>query len=77
MTLTALADPTGAIDLVGATLDLTCSHQDAAGPVSVHRVGELVLRRDGDTWKITSYRLVVDRNGAGLQGTPTTSTSSP
>ena len=74
--LTALSDPAGAINLVGATLDVTATTTNAAGPVAVHRVGEMVLRRDGDTWKINSYRILVDRNGAGLQGAPTTSTSS-
>src|SRR4051794_26174121 len=75
--LTALADPAGAINLVGATLDITTSTANAAGPVTVHRVGEMVLRRDGNTWKINRYRMVVGRDGAGIQdASPTTSSSS-
>jgi hypothetical protein len=76
--LTALADPAGAINLVGVTLDVTTTTANAAGPVTVHRVGEMVLRRDGNTWKINSYRIVVGRNGAGIQdASPSTSSSSP
>lgn len=76
--LRALADLSGAISLVGATLDITARTANAAGPVTVHRVGEMVLRRDGDTWKINSYRVVVGRDGAGLHdASATTSSSSP
>jgi hypothetical protein len=64
--LTALSDPSGAIDLVGATLFLDVRTKAAGGPVRVQRNGELVLRRDGGDWKIASYKLTVDRTGSGI-----------
>ena len=80
--LTALSDPSGAIDLVGATLFLDVRTKAAGGPVRVARNGELVLQRgghggdggDAGDWKITSYKLTVDRTGAGLP-TPTSSST--
>ncbi|MBM3676114.1 MAG: hypothetical protein FJW88_14470 [Actinobacteria bacterium] len=66
--LTALADRAGAIDLVGAGLDVTVTAKTARGPVVVHRAGELILVRDGAAWRIESFRLLVDRSGRGLSG---------
>lgn len=70
LAITALADPAGAIVLVGVTLDLHVRAAAAKGPVDVKRTGELVLAKDGTAWKITSYRLTVDRTGAGLGPQP-------
>jgi hypothetical protein len=67
MLLTALSDPAGAINLVGASLYLDATTRSAQGPVQVKRSGELVLSRDtGNTWKIASFRLTADRTGAGI-----------
>jgi hypothetical protein len=74
--LTALSDPTGAIDLVGATLFLDVHTKAAGGPVRVQRNGELLLRRDASGWKIASYKLTVDRTGAGLPAPTASSTES-
>ena len=74
--LHALADPTGAIDLVGSTLDLTVQATAAGGPITIHRSGELMFTRDTGGWKILSFRLAVTRDGAGLgAGTRTSSTT--
>jgi hypothetical protein len=72
--MTALSDPSGAIDLVGTTLFLDVRARAAGGPVRVQRNGELVLRRAGSGWKIASYRLTVDRSGSGLPAATTSST---
>lgn len=72
--MTALSDATGAIDLVGTTLFLDVNTKAAGGPVRVLRTGEMVLKRDAGAWKISSYKLSVNRTGAGLP-VPTTSST--
>jgi hypothetical protein len=72
--LHALADSTGAIDLVGATLDLTVQAPAAKGPITIHRTGELMFTRDAGTWKILSFKLAVTRDGAGLGAETSTTT---
>jgi len=72
--MVALSDATGAIDLVGTTLFLEVNTKAAGGPVRVLRTGELVLRRDADAWKISSYKLSVNRTGAGLPASTTSTT---
>ena len=74
VSLAGLADRTGAVDLIGATLDLTVSTQAKLGPITIHRTGELMFVRDGGTWKILGFKLAVERDGAGLG--PLTSTAS-
>ena len=66
VSITGLADPTGAIDLVGTTLDLTVTRRSQGGDITIHRSGELMFVRDGAGWKILSFRLAVTRDGAGL-----------
>jgi hypothetical protein len=73
--LHALADATGAIDLVGTTLDLTVQTATKAGPITIHRSGELMFTRDGGTWKILSFKLAVTREGAGLGAAAGTSST--
>jgi hypothetical protein len=72
--IVALSDPTGAIDLVGTTLFLDVNTKASGGPVRVLRSGEIVLKRDAGSWKISSYKLSVNRTGAGIP-TPTTSST--
>jgi hypothetical protein len=74
--LTALSDPSGAINLVGTSLYLDATTDSERGPVRVQRSGELVLSRDGGTWKISSFKLSADRSGAGLHAAATSSTTS-
>jgi hypothetical protein len=64
--LRGLADGSGAVDLVGATLDVTVHATAAAGPITIHRTGELMFTRDAGTWKILGFKLAVTRDGAGL-----------
>jgi hypothetical protein len=75
--LTALSDPSGAIDLVGATLYLYVDTKAAGGPIHVLRTGELVLRRDPGAWKIASYKLSVNRTGTGVTAATTPTTEKP
>jgi hypothetical protein len=72
MIITALSDPLGGINLVGTSLYIDARAEAKDGPVRVKRTGQLVLSRDGDTWKIASFKLAADRSGSGL-GTTTTS----
>lgn len=73
--LHGLADESGAIDLVGSTIDLTATAKTAAGPVTIHRTGQLMFERDSGTWKILGYQLAVTRDGAGLEaGSASTTT---
>ena len=74
LNLTALSDQQGAIDLVGATFDLTVNTTATGGPVTIHRTGEFVLTRDGGAWKILGFTLAVTRDGAGL-GAPASATT--
>lgn len=73
--MVALSDASGAIGLVGATLFLDVKTKAAGGPVRVLRTGELVLKRDADTWKIASYKLSVNRTGSGIPTATTTSST--
>jgi hypothetical protein len=75
--LTALSDPSGAIDLVGATVYLYVDTKAAGGPIHVLRTGEVVLRRDAGAWKIASYKLSVNRTGAGVTAATTPTTEKP
>jgi hypothetical protein len=77
ISLTALSDPSGAIDLVGATLYLYVDTKAAGGPIHVLRTGEVVLRRDTGAWKIASYKLSVNRTGAGVTAATTPTTEKP
>jgi hypothetical protein len=74
ISLHGLADSTGAIDLVGSTLDVTVNATTKAGPITIHRSGQLMFERDSGTWKILGYQLAVTRDGAGL-GSASSSTT--
>jgi hypothetical protein len=73
--LTALSDRAGAIDLVGASFAFDIAGRARQGPVSVKRSGELVLMRSPEGWLIDSYRVTVERGGAGLGPSTTTATA--
>lgn len=74
VSMVALSDATGAIGLVGATVYLDVNTKASGGPVRVLRTGELMFKRDADTWKISSYKLSVNRTGSGLPASTTSST---
>jgi hypothetical protein len=74
VTLTALSEPSGAINLVAAPLLLQVNAKTPAGEVRVVRTGEVLLTHAAGAWKIASYKLAVDRSGAGIAA-PTTSSS--
>ncbi len=73
--LTALADRTAKIDLVGATVDLTVQATTAQGPVAIHRTGELMYTRQDDGWKILGFQLAVTRDGAGIDAAAASTSS--
>jgi hypothetical protein len=76
VSMSGLADTTGAIDLVGTTLDLTVTGKAKDGDITIHRSGELMFVRDGGSWKILSFKLAVTRDGAGLGPAPSSTTGS-
>ncbi len=73
--LTGLADGTGSIVVVTATVDATATAKTTKGKLLIKRTGDLVLEPDNGTWKITGYTLNVDRVGKAVR--PTTTTSVP
>ena len=58
----ALADKDGKVLLVGATFDVDVRAEGAGGPMSVHRTNELTYAPIDGTWKITAYRVDVQRD---------------
>jgi hypothetical protein len=75
ISLHGLADATGAIDLVGSTVEVTATASTPAGPITIHRTGQLMFERDSGTWKILGYQLAVTRDGAGLGSAPSSTTT--
>jgi hypothetical protein len=66
----ALADKDGKVVLLGATFDVDVRATSAGGAVTVHRTNELTYAPVDNGWKITAYRVSVER------ATPEGSTSS-
>jgi hypothetical protein len=64
---TALADTSGQIVLVSASLSLNLQNPVAGGTLHVVRTGDLLLAPDGGPWKIAGYDLQVLRAGPGVQ----------
>jgi hypothetical protein len=75
VTITGLGDQNGNLVLVTATvdLDITGDTDAAGGPLHIIRFGSFVVSPDAaGTWKVSAYKLYVERSGAGLGGTTTT-----
>ncbi|MCZ7529883.1 MAG: hypothetical protein M5U31_05795 [Acidimicrobiia bacterium] len=69
--LTGLADGSGKIVLVAATLVLDVETETDEGPVHITRLGDLVLVPDGFDWKIDGFDLNVQREVPGDEATDT------
>jgi hypothetical protein len=71
--VTGLSDGSGTFVLatVGSTVDIVAETDD--GEVTIHRVTDLTLVPDGAGWKISGFKIQVDRQGAGVTQ-PATST---
>jgi hypothetical protein len=63
---TALADTSGRIVLVSASVSLNLQNPVAGGTLHVVRTGDLLLAPDGGPWKIAGYDLQVLRQGPGV-----------
>ncbi len=63
--LTGLADGSGKIVLVAATLVLDVETETDEGPVHITRLGDFVLVPDGFDWKIDGFDLNVQREVPG------------
>jgi hypothetical protein len=64
---TALADTSGRIVLVSASVSLNLQNPVSGGTLHVVRTGDLLLAPDGGPWKIAGYDLQVLRQGPGVQ----------
>ena len=75
--LDALAGPDGAIVMVGAKLSVDVRTETADGPLSIRRVGTLILEpgTEGE-WQITGYDVEVRRTSDDGSTTTTASTES-
>ncbi len=73
--ITVLADPSGALVLATAGLDLTIHSTTAKGPVAIHRTGSLTLAPDAGGWKVTGFDLAVQRTGEGVNAAAKTKPS--
>ena len=73
--VTVLTDAQGTAVLGTVTLDLTLTGRNDRGPVRIHRTGELAFVREGDAWRLDSWRLAVTRDGRGVPAAPHTPTS--
>lgn len=63
--LRVLTDPSGVV-LVGASLALRVDAPVRGGHVQVQRLGQLVLARNGGSWRVTSYQVSVERARPGV-----------
>lgn len=73
VTLTDLADESGAPVMIGAALVLDLAGTANSKPVRIHRLADLALAPDNGTWKITGYDVAVQRDGAGVPVASSTS----
>jgi hypothetical protein len=73
--ITALSDGTGAFVIATATLVYEATLETDDGTVVVNRTADLTMVPEPDAWRITSYDVVVARDGPGIQPTTTTAVS--
>jgi hypothetical protein len=76
--LVALGDKDSHVVLVSASIDLDVVGVTGkpGGPLHIVRTGELVFAPDAaGAWKVTSYDVHVDRSGAGLDTTSSTTST--
>lgn len=67
LVLVGLADSAGVIPLVAAHLELEVVAETEDGELTITRVGDLTFAPHEDgSWKITAYRALVARSGAGV-----------
>ncbi len=72
--LSGLADQTGNLVLVAATLALDIETATDDGPLRIARLGELVFVPEGFEWKISGYDLAVERETPTSDDAPADST---
>ncbi len=70
-TLTGLAGSDGKMSVVSARLDLRLRAEVDGAPLVIARTGELVLRPEGDTWRIDGYDIHVSRDTTDARTTTT------
>jgi hypothetical protein len=73
--LTGLADGSGTIVLVDATLALTVDTETGRGPVKIQRNGDLVFAPDAGSWKVLGFDLQAARSGKGIDAVVKTAPS--
>ncbi|HEX6311477.1 MAG TPA: hypothetical protein VF152_07590, partial [Acidimicrobiia bacterium] len=72
VTITALSDGTGTFVIATALLQYVAELGVADGTLTVTRTAELTMIPEAEGWRITSYDVVVTRDGPGIAPTTTT-----
>jgi hypothetical protein len=75
VTITALSDQAGAFVIATAILVYGAELEVDGGTVTVARTAELTMVPEPEGWKITSYDVLVTRDGPGVEPTTTTAAS--
>ena len=70
--ITALSDGASAFVIATATLVYQATLETDEGTITVNRTADLTMVPEPDAWRITSYDVIVGRDGPGIQATTTT-----
>ncbi|MGH8985573.1 MAG: hypothetical protein ACRDY6_17085 [Acidimicrobiia bacterium] len=70
--ITALSDGASAFVIATATLVYAATLETDEGTITVNRTADLTMVPEPDAWRITSYDVIVARDGPGKQVTTTT-----
>lgn len=70
--ITALSDGASAFVIATATLVYQATLETDEGTITVNRTADLTMVPEPDAWRITSYDVLVARDGPGIQATTTT-----
>jgi len=72
VTITALSDGASTFVLATATLVYQATLETDEGTITVSRTADLTMVPEPDAWRITSYDVIVGRDGPGIEATTTT-----
>jgi hypothetical protein len=70
--ITALSDGASAFVIATATLVYQATLETDEGTITVNRTADLTMVPEPDAWRITSFDVIVSRDGPGIQPTTTT-----
>jgi hypothetical protein len=70
--ITALSDGASAFVIATATLVYQATLETDEGTITVNRTADLTMVPEPDAWRITSFDVIVARDGPGIEATTTT-----